>query len=232
MGICDSRTKSDSEHRRLCLFSFNAGGFVVSVKTKIPLFGCYPKGFLFFLYFCRYENILEKKVKENVRSRIMASVHSSGTKPEMIVRRFLFSRGYRYRLNSPRLPGRPDLVLRKYRTCIFVNGCFWHGHDCKEFRMPKTNTDFWIRKITRNKQRDKEVQKKLAQMGWHCVTVWECELKGESREATLRSLAFTLNHIFLQDRATRYPTLEEDGQVGMAAEPAPDGSVTNGTMRG
>ena len=116
-------------------------------------------------------------ITKEQRSKIMASIHSKDTKPEMIVRRYLHACGFRYRLNSPRLPGHPDLVLRKYRTCIFVNGCFWHGHDCKDFVPPKTNTEFWTNKINRNKERDINVQKQLATMGWHCIVVWECELK-------------------------------------------------------
>ena len=167
----------------------------------------------------------------------MAAIRSKDTKPEMIVRRGLWKRGFRYRLNHKRLPGHPDLVLRKYRTCIFVNGCFWHGHGvalpqidngqltidnsacCK---IPKTNREFWVAKIRRNKERDKEEQHRLAAMGWHCITVWECELKPTKREETLDSIAFTLNHIWLQDhgaRAIPYPKLdEEDMQMPMAAE--------------
>ena len=148
----------------------------------------------------------------------MAAVRSKDTKPEMVVRKYLWSRGFRYRVNNPRLPGHPDIVLRKYRTCIFVNGCFWHGHEgCKYFRMPKTNTEFWERKISRNRERDREEQKLLARMGWHCITVWECELKGERREKTLESLEYTLNHIFIQDRDLRY-RLQEREDLGMAAE--------------
>lgn len=129
-----------------------------------------------------------------------------------------------------RLPGRPDLVLRKYRTCIFVNGCFWHGHaDCGGFRLPKTNVAFWQRKIERNKERDREEQRKLAQMGWHCITVWECELKSARRQQTLEALAHTLNHIFLQDHSrpkgpTHYRLREEEEMTGMAAEPEQRGS--------
>ena len=83
----------------------------------------------------------------------MAAIHGKNTKPELIVRKWLWSHGYRYRLNHPRLPGKPDIVLRKYKTCIFVNGCFWHGHEgCKYYRTPKTNTDFWINKVRRNKE--------------------------------------------------------------------------------
>jgi len=179
----------------------------------------------------------------------MAAIHSKDTKPEMIVRKGLWSRGFRYRLNHKRLPGHPDLVLKKYRTCIFVNGCFWHGHNVTESRMsdvrgkmeeviessecckiPKTNREFWVKKIRRNKERDKEEQKKLAAMGWHCITVWECELKPSKREETLDSIAFTLNHIWLQDRgciipdggSKMYPQLdEEDLQMDLAAEEEP-----------
>ena len=139
----------------------------------------------------------------------MAAIHSKDTKPEMIVRKGLWRMGFRYRLNHKRLPGHPDLVLKKYRTCIFVNGCFWHGHnvditifentDC--CKIPKTNREFWIEKIRRNKERDIEEQKRLAEMGWHCITIWECELKPSKREATLKSLAYTLNKIWLDDHA-------------------------------
>ena len=164
----------------------------------------------------------------------MAAIRSKDTKPEIIVRRGLWSRGFRYRLNYKRLPGHPDLVLRKYRTCIFVNGCFWHGHhihlpfdhlqftieDSECCKIPKTNREFWVAKIRRNMERDKEEQRKLAAMGWHCITIWECELKPKVREQTLESLAFTLNHIWLQDRGCKmadvrskmYSQLEEEGE--------------------
>lgn len=177
------------------------------------------------------------KLSAEQRHKNMASIHSKDTKPELIVRRGLWKRGFRYRLNHKRLPGHPDLVLRKYRTCIFVNGCFWHGHNvmydvrCKTeeiiessecCKIPKTNHEFWVAKIRRNKERDKEEQRKLAAMGWHCITVWECELKPSKREETLESIAFTLNHIWLQDhlaRVTAYPQQnEEDMQMPMAAE--------------
>ena len=152
------------------------------------------------------------------RHNNMAAIKGKGTKPEMIVRKFLWSRGFRYRVNNARLPGHPDLVLRKYRTCIFVNGCFWHGHkNCRYYIIPKTNTDFWIRKITRNIERDRQLQ--LARMGWHCITVWECELKREKRDETLESLAYTLNHIYLKDRSQVYQVPEENGMY-IAAEPS------------
>lgn len=167
------------------------------------------------------------------RHNNMAAIRSKDTKLEMIVRRGLWKRGFRYRLNHKRLPGHPDLVLRKYRTCIFVNGCFWHGHNvqletaqidngqliiensvcCK---IPKTNREFWVAKIRRNKERDKEEQKKLAEMGWHCITVWECELKPSKREETLESIAFTLNHIWLQDHSK--PRIARIARIGDAPE--------------
>ena len=139
----------------------------------------------------------------------MAAIRGKDTKPEMIVRKGLWRMGFRYRLNHKRLPGHPDLVLKKYRTCIFVNGCFWHGHnvDISTFentdccKIPKTNREFWIEKIRRNKERDIDEQKRLAEMGWHCITIWECELKPSKREATLKSLAYTLNKIWLDDHA-------------------------------
>ena len=177
------------------------------------------------------------KLNAQQRHANMAAIRSKDTKPEMIVRRGLWKRGFRYRLNHKRLPGHPDLVLRKYRTCIFVNGCFWHGHGVTESpvqgsefmvqsseccKIPKTNREFWVAKIRRNKERDREEQKKLAEMGWHCITIWECELTPKKREETLESIAFTLNHIWLQDHQTKvvsYPKLEEeDMQMPMAAE--------------
>ena len=176
------------------------------------------------------------KLSPQQRHKNMAAIHAKDTKPEMIVRRGLWNRGFRYRLNHKRLPGHPDLVLRKYRTCIFVNGCFWHGHNTQciihnsQFiiessaccKIPKTNREFWVAKIRRNKERDKEEQRKLAEMGWHCITVWECELTPKKREETLESIAFTLNHIWLQDHgAVSLPysnVNEEDKQMPLAAE--------------
>lgn len=152
----------------------------------------------------------------------MAAIHGKDTKPEMLVRRYLWGHGFRYRLNHPRLPGKPDIVLRKYRTCIFVNGCFWHGHEgCRYYTIPKTNTEFWVDKVKRNKERDLKVQHELAAMGWHCITIWECELKPTKREETLKSLAYTLNKIFLQDKTIkRYDIPTEEPM--MVAEDVPE----------
>ena len=152
------------------------------------------------------------------RHNNMAAIHGKDTKPEMVVRRWLWGHGFRYRLNHPRLPGKPDIVMRKYRTCIFVNGCFWHGHEgCKYYTIPKTNTEFWVAKIRRNQERDLKVQHELAAMGWHSITIWECELKPKVRVKTLESLAYTLNRIFLQDHSIRHYEIPEEEPL-MAAE--------------
>lgn len=148
----------------------------------------------------------------------MSAIKGKDTKPELLVRKFLFSRGFRYRLNHPRLPGHPDIVLRKYRTVIFVNGCFWHGHQgCKYFVLPKTNVEFWRTKIERNQKRDVEEQCQLASMGWHCITVWKCQLKPKVRQQTLESLVYTLSHIFLEDRRAK-PYKETEDVYMMVAE--------------
>ena len=148
----------------------------------------------------------------------MASIHSKNTKPELLVRHFLWSNGFRYRLNLNRLPGHPDIVLRKYSTCVFVNGCFWHGHNCSEFRKPMTNVDYWMSKIKRNKERDMEEYQQLSKMGWHVIVIWECELKKNKCKMTLESLAFTLNHIYLHDREIHYCKKEEELNIDMVAE--------------
>ena len=162
------------------------------------------------------------KLSPQQRHNNMAAIHGKDTKPEMVVRRYLWGHGYRYRLNHPRLPGKPDIVMRKYRTCIFVNGCFWHGHEgCRYYTIPKTNTEFWVNKVKRNKERDLNVQHELATMGWHSITIWECELKPVKREDTLKSLAYTLSKIFLQDRTIkRYEIPDEEPM--MAAEDIPE----------
>lgn len=148
----------------------------------------------------------------------MAAIHGKDTKPEMVVRHYLWGHGFRYRLNYPRLPGKPDIVMRKYRTCIFVNGCFWHGHEgCRYYTVPKSNTEFWVNKVRRNKERDVKVQQELASMGWHSITIWECELKLKVREKTLESLSYTLNKIFLQDRTVKQYVIPEEESM-MAAE--------------
>ncbi len=124
------------------------------------------------------------------RSKIMASIKAKDTKAELAVRTYLFRHGFRYRVNDGRLPGRPDIVLPKYKTVIFINGCFWHAHaGCKRFVLPKTNRPFWEQKLERNKQRDQEVCARLLSMGYHVLVVWECELSPPARrEETLNGL--------------------------------------------
>lgn len=112
------------------------------------------------------------------RHRNMAAIHSASTKPELRLRKALWHSGFRYRVNDKRLPGSPDIVLPKYRTVIFVHGCFWHGHDgCRSYTVPKTNTGFWTAKVARNRERDQHVWRQLEAKGWAVVIVWECELK-------------------------------------------------------
>jgi DNA mismatch endonuclease (patch repair protein) len=124
-----------------------------------------------------------------VRSYNMRQIKGKNTKPEMVVRKFLFSKGFRYRLHVKNLPGKPDIVLPKYKTIIFVHGCFWHGHDgCKYFVVPKTRTEFWLTKINTNKRNDEKAKGLLKKAGWKIIIIWECELKPFSIEYTLLKL--------------------------------------------
>ena len=162
----------------------------------------------------------ERMTKEQ-RHKCMARIKGKDTKPEMLVRRYLHSRGYRYRVNVRKLPGTPDIVLRKYKTAIFINGCFWHGHeDCRYFVLPKSNTQYWQQKIERNKERDVEKRIKLRMLGWHTIVIWGCELLTKNRLATLQALEQTLNKIYLLNNgakvAMNYSSEEEN--TGMAAE--------------
>ena len=114
------------------------------------------------------------------RSEVMSKIRSKDTKPELTLRKSLFAKGFRYRVNDKRLPGSPDIVLPKYKTVIFLHGCFWHRHEgCKYAYTPKTNTKFWIDKITSNKERDKIYMQKLIVQGWNVLTIWECEIRHE-----------------------------------------------------
>ena len=123
------------------------------------------------------------------RSANMSKIRSTNTKPELLVRKFLCDNGFRYRKNLKTLPGTPDIVIRKCRMVVLVNGCFWHGHeDCKKFRMPKTRVEFWSGKIERNRQRDAETIEKLQRLGWDVVVIWECQLTPKRRRATLNAL--------------------------------------------
>lgn len=120
------------------------------------------------------------------RSYNMSQIRNKDTKPEELVRKYLFTQGFRYRKNDPRLPGKPDIVLPKYRTAIFVNGCFWHGHEgCKYFVWPKNNEEFWKNKISGNIRRDSDNHIRLKQIGWNVIIVWECQLKKQNLQQTL-----------------------------------------------
>lgn len=126
---------------------------------------------------------------ERQRSFCMSQIKSRDTRPELIVRRYLHSIGLRYSLHSPKLPGKPDLTLRKYRCVVFVNGCFWHGHfSCKYAKIPKSNNEFWNDKIEKNKIRDQANIIKLQRLGWRVFTIWECELKSDEAHITLEML--------------------------------------------
>jgi len=121
-------------------------------------------------------------VSKKKRSEMMSGIRGKDTKPEMIVRRGLHARGYRFRLHRKDLPGKPDIVLPKYRAAIFVNGCFWHGHDCHLFKWPKTREEFWREKIGGNRLRDQATKIALEQAGWRILVIWECALKGIYRK--------------------------------------------------
>ena len=173
------------------------------------------------------------------RHRCMSHIHSKGTKPEMKVRRWLWSHGYRYRLNVKSVPGKPDLVLRPYRTAIFVNGCFWHGHsltpspspsgegssyfteNSKCCKIPSTNREFWVAKIRRNQERDQRNYNVLYENGWKVIVIWECQLTASKLEHTMREVEVLLEENMLslyRHKVIPYDTDEENGQLLIAAE--------------
>lgn len=120
-------------------------------------------------------------VDKVTRSSMMSGIRGKNTKPEMMIRKALFARGFRYRIHDKKLPGKPDLVLKKYNAVIFVHGCFWHGHDCHLFKWPKSNIQFWREKIQTNTKKDIEIKAALLEMGWRVLVIWECALKGKTR---------------------------------------------------
>ncbi len=164
------------------------------------------------------------KLTPNQRHYCMSRIRSKDTKPELVVRRELWRRGYRYRLHSKKLPGKPDIVLAKYRTVIFVNGCFWHGHkDCTKYVQPKTNKDFWKNKVSNNRERDLISIQKLEAHDWSIITVWECEVSKARIEETIGRVEkeLVLNHlkwITLKDRyKLNHNTSLEEKRKRMAA---------------
>jgi DNA mismatch endonuclease (patch repair protein) len=126
---------------------------------------------------------------------MMSGIRGTNTKPELAIRRGLHAAGFRYRLHAKDVPGRPDIVLPRYRAAIFVNGCFWHGHDCHLFRLPGTREEFWQDKINRNRQRDAEVEAVLAAAGWRRLTIWECALRGRTKIGLEDAVACTIEWI-------------------------------------
>lgn len=125
---------------------------------------------------------------KEVRSYNMSRIRSTNSKPEEIVRKYLFAKGFRYRKNDKRYPGKPDIVLPKYKTVIFIHGCFWHMHDCGRFVWPTSNEEYWETKIARNIERDESNVATLKQAGWNVLVVWECELKKKSAQSRLEKL--------------------------------------------
>lgn len=125
---------------------------------------------------------MSDKYSPRKRSEIMSHISSKDTVPESLVRKYLFSEGFRYRKYVGNLPGSPDVVLSKYKTVIFVHGCFWHGHTCPRGKLPATNKDFWREKINRNKQRDRRNLNELKNAGWHVLVIWQCEISNKQTE--------------------------------------------------
>ena len=159
------------------------------------------------------------------RSEVMSKIHSENTRPELILRKALFARGFRYRVNDKKLPGKPDIVFPKYKTVIFIHGCFWHGHehqDCKyEIASPKTNVDYWTRKIASNKKRDIENILKISSMGWNILTIWECEIMKKKNIDILlnRISAFLHEHSEIKSRQVSVKFYEEiEDNIMMVAE--------------
>ena len=144
------------------------------------------------------------------RHRVMSRIYGKGTKPELKVRQWLWRHGYRYRLNVKSVPGKPDIVMRRYRTAIFVNGCFWHGHHVETFqetslqmvnskccKIPQTNREFWVNKIKRNQERDQKNYQLLHDNGWQVIVIWECQLTPKRIEETMLRVELLLNEHFL-----------------------------------
>lgn len=154
------------------------------------------------------------------RHLVMSHIHSRNTKPELKVRKWLWNHGYRYRLNVKGVPGKPDIVMRKYHTAIFVNGCFWHGHEgcCK---IPQTNREFWVNKIQRNQQRDQQNYQLLKDNGWQVIIIWECQLKAKILDRTMYEVELLLNEMLLSLYQKHKPAIycqNEENNLPMAAE--------------
>ena len=153
------------------------------------------------------------------RSKIMSRVRSTDTSPEVAVRRWLWARGYRYRKNVKRLPGKPDIVFRKLKTLVFVHGCFWHRHpNCKVATMPKSNSKFWWRKFNANVSRDIENEKSLHAAGWTVIVLWECEINDAALQHLAETLEMQRSRLLVKNRAVRYDEIVDHEAISMAAE--------------
>ena len=166
------------------------------------------------------------------RHRVMSRIHGKGTKPELKVRQWLWRHGYRYRLNVKSVPGKPDIVMRRYRTAIFVNGCFWHGHHVETqciaslqdiinsscCKIPQTNREFWVNKIKRNQERDQQNYQVLHDNGWQVIVVWECQLTPKRIEETMLRVELLLNEHFLALHQPKVVPYEQEHDLPMAAE--------------
>lgn len=149
----------------------------------------------------------------------MSQIKGKNTKPEIMVRKWLWRNGYRYRINDKRLPGKPDIVISRLKTVIFINGCFWHGHTpCDKFKLPKTNTQFWSAKITRNQERDAANRMQLKLTGWTVLVVWECQLKQQTLIDTLQALTIRLSQIYLSQFRPKPTTYAIESDTSFAAE--------------
>ncbi len=180
-----------------------------------------------------FVGIMVDKFTPEQRHRCMSHIRAKDTKPEMIVRKWLWAEGFRYRLYVKGLPGSPDIVMRQYKTVIFINGCYWHGHDVtfsedgkdivadsKCCKIPKSNRDFWVQKITRNVERDYINLMRYKRAGWHVLTVWECQLRGRERQQqTLMALSQKVNSIILESyRRPNAYKFEPEEQMPLVAE--------------
>ena len=166
------------------------------------------------------------------RHYCMSRIHGKGTKPELKVRQWLWRHGYRYRLNVKSVPGKPDIVMRRYRTAIFVNGCFWHGHHVETHciaslhtinnssccKIPQTNREFWVNKIKRNQERDQQNYQMLHDNGWQVIVVWECQLTPKRIEETMLRVELLLNEHFLALHQPKMVPYEQEHDLPMAAE--------------
>lgn len=179
---------------------------------------------------------MSDRLSPEQRHRCMSHIRSRNTKPEIKVRQWLWNHGYRYRLCVKSVPGKPDIVMRKYRTAIFVNGCFWHGHDIKWkmengkwkidnspcCKIPQTNREFWVDKIRRNQERDRQNCQTLRDNGWQVIVVWECQLKPKKLEQTMLQVEIQLHNYYLatfNHRSKTYIHIEEESLPMVAEEP-------------